>query len=298
MILTLEKDRVIRSDLVKSTILRSDLSPVPATLEAEIRADYELRTHIKEGVTVSANGTVFRIIKAVLESGLESQGSRDTSMIKIIALLDACHKIAFVRGLGKAVIKENANMIDIYRSSGASLNAIDNDFQIPRFCCLSGQAPSYHIARAMQEEGGVVSWKRGKMRFFRLPDLFKQEPRLTLPDNADENIQSEFLARHDVPGFFSVTPTGAFVHGNNEKERTIQYMPFMNEQRLRNMTRCLVLRKIAKIGIAQEIYAGDLIDISGGQPLVVITAAHAFESGIDGEAPSEYTRLWLGGMEE
>jgi|GEM_PF-3807412 len=42
------------------------------------------------------------------------------------------------------------------------------------------------------------------------------------------------------------------------------------------------------------VLAGDLIEFVGGVPLVIITAAHVFESGADGGETNQYTRLWLG----
>jgi hypothetical protein len=214
--------------------------------------------------------------------------------VKITALLDACHPVAFVRQ--QSIIKENASLAEIYRATGATLKAIDADFAVPRFSCFVGQVPSFHIARALQEEGGVVRWKSGKMTFFRLPDLFKQKPIMTLPDNASENITSGFLERHEVPFFYSLADDGSFVYGNRNKSRTARFVPFKNALRLQNMTRCLVTRKVSKISYAGQLAAGDLISIAGADPLVIVTAAHAFFSGTDGSGSNQYSRLWLANL--
>jgi hypothetical protein len=284
----------LRGDLIKSAVLRSDLAPVPATLEADIRVDDELKKLLAEGKTLTAGGHDFRIIKSVRVTGRDSQGQHDMSAVKITALLDACHSIAFVRQ--RAIIKENAKLAEIYRAAGATLKAIDADFAVPRFSCFVGDTPSFHIARALQEEGGVVRWKNGKMTFFRLPDLFKQKAVMTLPDNASENVESGFLERHEIPSFYSVDASGAIIQGNQTKTRSVRFSPHTNALRLQNMSRCLVQRKISKISYAGQLAAGDLIDIYGASPLVVVTAAHVYESGTDGGGSNQYSRLWLAGL--
>jgi hypothetical protein len=295
LILTLPNGRQLRGDIIKSAILRSDLAPVPASLEAEIRVDDELKKLLAEGKIITAGGDNFRIVKSEGGAGRESQGQHDTSAVKITALLDACQPVAFVRQ--KSIIKENASLAGIYRATGATLKAIDADFAVPRFSCFVGQTPSFHIARALQEEGGVVRWKSGKMTFFRLPDLFKQKTVMTLPGNAFDDIESGFLERHEVPFFYSLADDGSFVYGNRNKSRTARFVPFKNALRLQNMTRCLITRKVSKrLTYAPKLAAGDLISIAGADPLVIVTAAHAFFSGTDGSGSNQYSRLWLAGL--
>lgn len=297
MILLLSNGKQIRGDLIKSAVLRSDLVPIPLTLEANIRVDESLLPLLAEGQSISlASGDRLRIIKSVRESGRAVEGIRELAGIHLVALLEACHEVAFVRN--RAIIKENARLSEVYRAAGASLKAIEADFSVPRFCCPAGETPTFHIARALQEEGGVVRWKSGRMHFVRLPDLFTQKPAFNLPDNASDHQDSGFLERHEVPSFFSTDDSGALVFGNRERSRVARYIPFKNAQQLRNMTRCLVHRKVSKINYAGQLGAGDLINVAGGDPLCVITAAHVFETGTDsGGVSNTYTRLWLGSLE-
>lgn len=302
MILYLSNGTQIRGDLIKSAVLRSDLSPVPVTLEAEIRTDESMDKYLAEGEIITVGGSsvgygdAMRIIKSVKLINRSVQGSREMMAIHLTAILDACHNVVFVRD--KAIIKEDATLATIYRSTGATLRSIDADFPVKRFYCLVGDTPSFHISRALQEEGGVVRWKGGRLKFFRLPDLFKQKAVMNLPNNASDDINSGFLERHQVPWFFSVKDDGSFVYGNQKKPRSIRFAPFKDEQHLRNMTRCLVQRKISKINPDMQLCAGDLINFVDGEPLCIITAAHAFESGTDGGGSNQYTRLWLGSLEE
>jgi len=284
----------LRGDIIKSAVVRYDLSPVPATLEAEIRVDDELRGQLAEGKVINANGDDFRIIKPVGTAGQESQGKHDMAYLHITALLDSCHPIAFVRQ--RAIIKENAVLADIYRAAGATINGVDGDFKVDRFNCMVGETPSFHIAMLLQDEGGVVCWKSGKLKFLRLADLFKQKPTLELPDNASENIVSGFLERHEIPSFYSIDQNGLVIYGNREKARSAKFAPGKNLQQLQNMSKCLVQRKVSKLDYRPALRAGDLINYLGSAPLAIVTSAHVFQAGTDGGGEKQYTKLWLSGM--
>lgn len=298
MLIYLENGDQLRGDLVKSAVLRSDMAPVPLTFEADIRSDEEMRKHlaVDKTLTVGRDGDVVRIIKSQRVVGREAQGEHDTGAIRITALLENCHKVAFVRQ--KAIIKENCTLMEAYRAAGAVVKAIEGDFQVPRFYCPVGHTPSFQIAKALQEEGGGLRWRSGRLQFVRLPDLFKQQSVIAVPDNASDDVDSGFLERHLVPWFLSVDDSGGAVFGNRDKPRRVEYAPFKNQLRLRNMTRCLVLSKTAKVGFSPQVVAGDLVDVAAEKPLAVITAAHVFENNTDGEGSNQYSRLWLGSLEE
>ena len=122
---------------------------------------------------------------------------------------------------------------------------------------------------------------------------------LDLPDNASDDVESGFLERHEVPWFYSIDPSGVIVFGNRNKQRQATFVPRMNVQRLRNLTRCLVKRKTVRINFNASIGAGDLINFVGGNPLCVLTAAHVYETGTDdGGGDNTYTRLWCASLEE
>lgn len=289
----------LRGDLIRSAVLRSDAVPVPTSLEAEIRViDDSIKTGLAEGkvITAGAAEDQFWIIKTVQIDASNAQGTHREAAIGITAILDNCHTVAFVRD--KPICKEKATLSQIYNACGASLQAIDADFPVERFSCFSGETPSFHIARILQENGGILRWKAGKMKYFRLQDLLKQTPVMTIPDRSAQDVASGFSERHQVQSFYSVDPTGAFIYGNQAKARWMRFMPNMSEQQLKNMTRCLILRKIAKIGYSESIAAGDVVAVAGGEPRVVVTAAHVLRSGTDGAGAEQYTKLWLSSVEE
>lgn len=293
MQITTEKGKQLRGDIIKRAVLRYDMTPVPATFEGEFRADSDMKKQLAEGKAINVNGDNFRIIKPVDGAGRDSQGTHDTGVMRITALLDACHAVTFVRD--KSIIKENALLTEIYRASGATIKPVDNDFKAERFACPIGETPSFNIARVLQEEGGAVRWKNGKIKFFRLQDLFKQKAAMTLPDNANENVVSGFLERHQVPSFYSIDASGAIIYGNRSKARSAMFVPRKNQQQLINMSRVLVHRKESKISFNPGLFAGDLIDF-GTVKLVVVTVAHVLESGTDGSGSNQYTKLWCSAL--
>ena len=289
--------RELRGDLLRRVIIRSDAIPIPVTLEAEIRVDDSIRSALAEGKTIQAGmaNDTFYIIKSVRIDERATQGTHNIEYLRITALLASCYTIAFVRD--KAIVKEKATLQQIYKAAGASLKAISADFPVDRFMCYVGESPSFNIARILQENGGLLRWKSSKMSFFKLPDLFKQKSVMALP-NSSQDIVSGFSERHEIQSFYSINEKGEFVYGNRTKARSARFMPHMTELQLKNLTRCLVLRKIIKIYYSEELCAGDLISIEGGTPLVIITAAHVFQSGTDGSSSDQYTKLWLSELTE
>lgn len=299
MLLFLPDGTQIRPDAVSSAVLRSDLAPIPLTLEAEIRTgEEEIENALAEGKVVhTSTGDAMQIVKSVLIRGDNVQGDRLMSGVRITALLQSCLPLAYVRS--RAIIKEKASLAGIYRSAGATIKGIVGDFPVPRFYCYVGETPTFHVSKILQEEGGAVRWKNGRLRFFSLQDMMSQDPIRVVPNVGQDAVETGFLERHTVPWFYSLDDTGAFVFGNTAKARKAMYSPFKNVQHLRNMTRCLVHKKTLKLAYDARIAAGDVIQTTDGERYAVITAAHVFESGADeGQMQNAYTRLWLGQVEE
>ena len=72
MILYLSNGEQIRGDLIRSAVMRSDMSPVPVTLEAEIRIDEDMAKRLAEGQIIGLGGNnresgdQLRIIKSTI----------------------------------------------------------------------------------------------------------------------------------------------------------------------------------------------------------------------------------------
>jgi hypothetical protein len=297
--ITLSNGDLIRGDMIVSAVLRTDLVPVPVTLECTVRYTKELEPLLKEGAIVQAGfgAPELRIVWSSPDRGTlgKEQGGRALGSITFVALLDACADIAFRRS--KAIIKENASLGAIYRACGARV-VIDSDFPVERFSCFAGGVPSYHIAVALQEQAGALVWKSEakKLKFVRMPDLFTGDPAVTMAGDDTEQIKSGFMERHEVPWFYSTGPDGAVVHGNRQKTRAAQFTPLKSTATLNNMTRALVHSRTMAGRLDMQLNAGDLIDVAGVRQ-VVVTAAHAIENGTDGSGVETYSRFWLATLE-
>lgn len=297
MIIVLANGKQLRGDWIKSAVLRNDLAPVPETLEAEIRYDASLAKYLEEGQVLEAGlGNKHRIVKVELQAERAMQGERPLAAWRITTLLDAAANVAFVRRT--AVIKQNTSLAALYRACGCSIAVVENDFSGGTFACLVGDVPSIHIARLLQEEGGVVRWRRGRLAFLRLLDLKNQDTTVVLPANAISETGSGFLERHDVPMYHSTRPDGTLLLGSRRKERAAVFVPNKDARQLQNMSRVLVRANVLKVEYSGGHFAGDVVKLSNGEKRVIMTAAHVYRSGTDGTSVEQYTRLWLGTVED
>ena len=291
MQIMLSNGTTLRGDLINKIVYRSDMSPVPATIEAEIRVDDSIRPLLGDKGIINVNGDDFIIVKPESASGRESQGDHPRDAVRITCFLAATAPAAYMQP--NAIIKENCLLTEVYKAAGASIRAVTGDFRAYAYTCLAGGKPSEGITQMLQEEGGIVRWKAGKLWFFRVGDLFNQTPALTLPDNATDNVQSQLKEHDEIPTFFSFDPTGAAIYGDQSGARRRIYTPRKNQQQLYNMTRVLVRRKVSKINYNEALCAGDIIAYQGTAPLVIVTAAHVFTNSADGGASVQYSKLWL-----
>lgn len=293
-------DREIRGDFIVSMVERTDLTPVPASLEIVMRHDEDLLTLMAEGkvITVASEnggGADYRIIKSVPANNAEGQqDGRLLSSIAISAYLDKTAPIGFRRSA--AIIKEDTSLAQIYSAAGATLS-VENDLNIPRFACLVGQVPSFAVAKVLQEEGGVVLWTGRALRFVRLAELVAQEPITQLTGDQVTTIESGFLERHQVPWFYSVDADGSILQGNAVRARAADYSPRKTVGQLRSATRCLILRHKLTSLYRRDINAGASIKV-GNSNCPIITAAHVYESGVDGSPSGSYSKFWLGEVDE
>lgn len=294
MLFTLENGQSIRGDYIRSAVIRSDLSPIPLTLEMELRVDDTNQTQLREGLLITNGADPYRIVKTERVSARTVQYDKLESEVRITALLDSCYPVSVPRQT--AIIREKVTLGEVYRAAGAKISQVVSDFPIARFYCLIGDTPAFQISRVLQEAGGVMRWKRGLV-FSRLSDLFKQKPVKTLPDIASDNTDSGFLLKHGVSGFFTTVDNGDIVSAFPSEPSSMRYAPFQNELSLKQLSRCLARKKVMRISYCESITAGDAIlfvNDEGQQTLVVMTAAHVFEGGVDGNNGDQYTKLWLG----
>jgi len=292
MLIQFSNDTLLPASHLLSAVLRTDLVPVPVSLELEVRHDDELAKQLAEGQKIFVTGKAIelQIIKSQIK---QSPQIPDRGMIQVTAVLSSCVAIGYRRQ--KAVILKSNSLGAIYKACGAKVS-IKNDFTVPLFVSFLGQVPSEMIAKVLQEEAAVVRLSGKQLDCVRLADLMKQAPKLSLPQGVGEQIESGFLERHLVPSFYSTGDNRAVVKGNTKKVRAMQYTPRHSERAANNMTSALITKQVLNLSYNDDYQAGDVFNI-GNTPMAIITAAHVYETENEGEGGNQYTRLWLGELE-
>lgn len=283
-------------DLIQSWILRCDMAPVPRTVEMVIQDRDGLRDKLAEGARFWTGRELleYQVVKVKQDKpAAVVQGKDQLSAFSVTALLASCAQVAYRRP--RAVIQEQASIGELYRACGASA-AIADDIQIPRFACFAGQVPSFHLAQVMQEESAALVLRDGRLSIARIADLFRQEPKDVIGQtDSTDLIESEFLQRHEIPAFFSLDDSGGFVLGDFSRARQIQYLPRADERTLRNASRALVTKRVIDSEMAQQLSAGDVIEV-GGEKLVIITAAHVMRAS--GGKTDASSKFWCGSLSQ
>lgn len=286
-------DAPIRGDLLVRMVFRTDLTPIPATVEFEVRKTLDTEKTLVEGavVRVGADMAEFLLVKvAQREGGGAVQGDRPYSTINAVGILAACAPIA--QRMQRAVVRESSSLGEIYRACGATLR-IDSDFTVPLFSCFVGMVPSFEIAKVLQEEAGVLVYEAGRIKFRRLAELRDAPAQQTMAADQVQTTQSGFLERHVVPFAFTTSAAGAIVVGRRESARGAVYRPRGDQRIVNNLSVALVLRAKVRNGLMPGFNAGLRVDVAGA-PHIAITAAHVYESGADGGAGDQYSQFWLG----
>lgn len=292
MVLLFPDGSQIRGDLILRSALRYDMVPVPVTLEADFKADDSVLAQLKEGsIITTGTGERMQVVYCKPVRGGVAQGDKLQMGVRVVAFLEDCAQIAFARS--RAIIKYNQTLLSIFKAAGCKLRGVESDLPVPRFVCMVGDTPSVGVSRVLQEAGGVLRWKGGRLSFLRIHDLMRQAPVITLPNLASDDTQSEYLERHEIPAFFSLSPAGQVIHGNRVKTRASMFAPHQDQASLHNMTRVLVKRKEVRTQYSANLRAGDVVNFTGGLPHVILTACHYHEAadGPQGVA-QDFTKLW------
>ena len=284
----------IPGDLIVRAVLRSDLTPIPRTVEMTVQVKNGIEERLAVGRSFWCGREVleYEIVKVKRLQGTGViQGNDQLAAFTVFGVMKLCAKVSYRRD--RAVVRYGGTFGEIYRACGASVG-IGNDFEVERFVCLKGQVPSYHLATALQDEGAALVWRDNRISAIRLTDMVRQEPVDIIGQVDSTDLEdSEFMERHEIPSFYSTDDTGAFVFGDLSKTRALRFMPRTPERQLVNASRVLVRRRTVDSDLAQQIQAGDMLQI-GEEKCIVITAAHdwTYQQGI----AETKSRFFVGGL--
>jgi hypothetical protein len=283
----------LRGDLIVSAVLRSDLTPVPASIELEVLQAQETESGLVPGgsIFVGPDAQEFELVK--VHRGERSgaiQGDREVFSIKAVGLLKSCARIA--APLSRSVVMEGQSLGAIYRACGAQAR-IESDFQVGTFACFAGMTPSFIVAKVLQEEGGVLVHRAGRIQFRRLREIMEAGASMTMPVDSGAYLSSEFLERHAIPAAISTAPNGGPILGRTASGLGFVYRPRADQRIANNMSTALMQRRRVDSIFSPSQAAGDRVDIEG-KAHVIITAAHVYEGAGVG---AQYSRFWLGELQ-
>lgn len=291
-ILLKETGDQLPTDVVLRWLSRSDLAPVPRTIEFTVKLVDGVESKLTTGASFwsGRENLRYEIVHTDKAQPIgQIQGKSQQQAMNVTGLLYNCANVAKPRQT--AVVQEGQTFGAAYRACGA-FTTIANDFVVPRFSCFRGFEPSIHLVQVLQEEGAALVLRNGQISATRLVDLMAQQPVDNIGQvDSSAKIQSEMHQYQQVPSFFSTNSKADIVNGPMGQGRRMQFQPGLDLRQLRNASSVLVRTKTVDSMICQQIIAGDVLRVAG-ENLVVITAAHCMENN-EG-AVEDRSRLWLG----
>lgn len=293
MQIALEDRTLISGEFVLRAVQRFDLTPIPSTLEAVLRADDSERGQFDEGAVLLAGTAMdrYRIVKSRRATSEWLQGPSDPGRsVEVTALLDGVAGVATPRST--AVVKQGRSMGEVYRACGATAR-VAADIPVPLFACYCGGIPTVSIAQVLQEEAAAVVWGLDQaLSFKRLVDLFAARPVEALDTDTTMAVESAFLEGHEIPVGLSTAADGSVIVAPRQTPRSVVFLPRSNQRVLGNIGRCLKVRRVLRGSYAGHVRAGDAFDIAGVR-YVVATVAHEWSTGSGGGSSTQASHVWL-----
>lgn len=286
--------QIIGFDKLANNTLRTDLIPVPVSLELVVKADKELQAQLVEGAVLQVGDdqirlTIIKVLHANTQTIIDDSRFK---AIAIIAVLAGCESL--IDPLSKAVILSDASFASAYRACGCKLK-FNKDIPISGFASAYGSIPTTEIATCLQEESAVIQFDGKKLNALRLQELFTKDPVMTLDDSAVSWITNTKVEQKQNPNYISVGEDGKAVEGVKKSNAPAKYYANADARQLKNLTRVLVTRGTATRTIDLSVYAGDIVLVKD-KKYVVLTAAHTFSTGALGGGSVAASRFWLASL--
>lgn len=291
MFIALEDGSLVpASDMVSAT-MRTDMIPVPVSLELVAQRTAKLEADLAAGKRLML-GTEAIPMVIVKSQVVKTQIIRDADTlgaIAVVAVLAGCESL--IKPTPNAVILSGTSLAAAYRACGGRA-PFGTDIPLPEFVCLKGGLPTAEIARRLQEEGAAIRYRGGKLHGVRLPDLFSGQPVATFDQSAVQWEDNDAVLNRQVVSVVSLAVDGVTVYGDPSGVRPVVYRGGLDSRRAKNMERVLVTRGRMLRPSNDRLQAGELIQV-GDRRMVVLTAAHRIDTGALGGSSAMATKVWL-----
>lgn len=277
-----------------SAIYRTDLVPVPVTLELVVKADDRLHGLLLIDKTLTTpKGVSLTIVKSQVINEQSIKAGKRIAALHVIAVLSGCEALLGVTK--KAVSLTNTSFNEVYRALGAKVR-IKRDIKLASFVCLKGQMPTVAIAKALQKESAVICHSEQGLSVIRLNELMNGAATL-FDKSAVQWIDHPNAIRHGNINYLSIDDNGSDILGTARAERSIEYYPRADNRELQNLRRILITKATITRQLDDRLDAGKLLTVDD-KTLVILTGAHRFESGALGGPAVMATKAWLAQVED
>lgn len=283
---------IAHSDLLRA-VHRTDLVPVPVSLELTVLATDELKKVLIEGaeLVVGDDPIILSVVKLQpVQTGFIKDGKR-IGAIDCIAIPKEC--LSLIKPSDKAVILQQTSFNSAFRACGARLS-LGGDIPLPEFICLKGTIPTERLALYAQQEASVVRANSGKLEIVKLDALIKQDAVIKLDESMvlwEQSSAREFFER---PSFVSTEKDGAVI-GDVQKNHRVMQRSGLDSRQLRNLNKILMRKGVVLRPMQMEFKAGNVF-LVGEKKYIVLTAAHAIKTGAIGGESSMVSKYWIASL--
>ncbi|SDB86920.1 hypothetical protein [Acinetobacter boissieri] len=283
------------SDLLKAT-LRTDLIPVPISLEFSTQKTEQLENKLKLGSIIQVGSIKVKlvIIKVIpLETQTLKEG-KPIGGIACVAIPQGCD--ALISARNHAVVLNDTSFNDAMRSCGVKM-AMGSDLPLLSFVCLKGTISTTRFAWYAQQEAVVFAYSNHQLSVLKIDQLFKKEVVAYFDASAVVWVNSEHLRNMGKSSYVSTDPDGSTVlgHEDTKQDQAVIQQGGMSQRQLNNMNKVLLTKGTIIRPLNDQIYAGDLVEIDH-KKYVVLTAAHVFDTGALGGPSVMASKFWLASL--
>lgn len=279
-------------DKLISATFRTDLIPIPVLLEFSLVLDDELEAAIIDGAKILVGGDLHSLT-IVKVSYLRQQVIKDGKLIKAaacLAVLTGCE--ALMQPTAKAIILDQCSMATAYRASGCKV-AFASDIPVIEFIALYGSFATHEIAKNCLEEAAVICYQDKKLHALRLRELLAKKPKALIDPSEIQWVTNTSAEQSQIHELVSLNSDGSTIESaDTQRPLNASYYPKSDARRLKNMQTVLLTRGVLTRQLSFDLNAGDLLKV-GDKTLVILTAAHRFDSGAMGGQSMAVTKLWL-----
>jgi len=277
-----------------SVIYRSDLVPVPISLELVVKADDRLQKLLSvSSLLTLPSGAVVTVVKSQVINEQSIKMGRRIAAIHVIAVLAGCEALLSVAP--RAIELKGTSFNEVYRALGAKIR-IKRDIKLARFVCLKGQSPTAAIAMALQKEAAVMVYQNSGLNVTRLNELFVGDT-ILFDKSAVQWVENPNLIHHDNTNYLSIDDNGTDILGSARANRTVRYFPRADNRELQNLRRVLITKATINRPLDDRLEAGRLVTVED-KKLAILTAAHRYDSGALGGQAITASKAWLAQIEE